>query len=493
METLKVKENFKVFGIAAIIYALIYVICMFDNGSGVAYPVFVTCTFVFIFFCMKKLGVKLRKGSYFYIVSIMLIAIATFCTDDGRIIFLNKIAVFFLVITFVLHTAYDMDEWNLEKYILSVITVLCLSIGEIIRPFSDAIWYLKNKMDKRSNKIFYALAGTFIALPLFMLIFALLSSADAIFGEMSKKMYYLFSFGNIFLMGIMFTFMFMMSYCILAFMEKRNISKEVKDTKTGEPFLAIPVVFLLSVMYIVFSGIQIASLFLRKMQLPESYTYASYAREGFFQLLLVSMINLVIVIVCLYRFKENKLLKGLLIIMSLCTFIMIASSAMRMILYIQYYHLTFLRIFVLWSLLVLTFIFTGVLISIIKADFPILKYSVIVITCLYVGLSFSHPDYWIAKVNIEGMKEQTNTSYDYYFLTKLNTDAAPVLIDYMIEEGYCIEEFYENEDKYSNIAYNKNTFGYEYLRRIEDRAYGNVGRRFNLSRYIGQKYYYLKK
>ena len=63
----------------------------------------------------------------------------------------------------------------------------------------------------------------------------------------------------------------------------------------------------------------------------------------------------------------------------------------------------------------------------------------------------------------------------------------------MIEEGYCIEEFYENEDKYSNIAYNKNTFGYEYLRRIEDRAYGNVGRRFNLSRYIGQKYYYLKK
>ncbi len=493
MEKLQIKENFNIFGIATIIYALIYVVCMFDNGSGITYPIFAMASLVFIAFCVKKLGLFFRKGSLFYIASIMLLAISTFCTDDIRIIFFNKVGIFFLIITFVLHTAYGMDKWNLGKYISSIFIVLCSSLGEIVRPFSDGIWYLKNKVDKRNDKILYLLGGILITVPLFIIVLCLLSSADAIFGDMTKAVFEFFLFGNIFVAGFMFAFMFMMSYCILAFMEKRNLVQEVKDSRTGEPLLAIPVVFALSLMYMVFSGIQIASLFLRKMQLPENYTYASYAREGFFQLLLVSVINLIIVLVCLYRFKENKLLKGLLIIMSLCTFVMIASSAMRMILYIQYYYLTFLRMFVLWSLLVLTCIFMGILISIIKTDFPMFKYSMIVITCLYIGLSFSHPDYWIAKVNIAGMREQTNTSYDYYFLTKLNADAAPVLIDYMIEEGYCIEEFYENEDKYSNIVYNENTFGYEYLRRIEDRTYDNVGRRFNVSRYIGKNYYYLKK
>ncbi|MFR8843973.1 MAG: DUF4153 domain-containing protein [Waltera sp.] len=51
-----------------------------------------------------------------------------------------------------------------------------------------------------------------------------------------------------------------------------------------------------------FSGIQIFGLFLGKMQLPEGYTYAQYAREGFFQLLAVSILNLILVLVCLSFF-----------------------------------------------------------------------------------------------------------------------------------------------------------------------------------------------
>ena len=58
-----------------------------------------------------------------------------------------------------------------------------------------------------------------------------------------------------------------------------------------------------------FSGIQIFGLFLGKMQLPEGYTYAQYAREGFFQLLAVSILNLILVLVCLSFFRESKVLK----------------------------------------------------------------------------------------------------------------------------------------------------------------------------------------
>ena len=111
--------------------------------------------------------------------------------------------------------------------------------------------------------------------------------------------------------------------------------------------MAITVTGMLTLLYLLFSGIQIGGLFLNKLQLPEDYTYAMYAREGFFQLLAVGFINLVIVLVCMGYFRESKLLKAVLTIMSLCTFVMIASSAMRMLIYIYYYYMTFDRLLVL--------------------------------------------------------------------------------------------------------------------------------------------------
>jgi len=75
-------------------------------------------------------------------------------------------------------------------------------------------------------------------------------------------------------------------------------------------------------------------LFIGNMQLPEGYTYSGYAREGFFQLLAVCILNLLLVLICLYLFRENIVLKLILTLISGCTYIMILSSALRMIMYI---------------------------------------------------------------------------------------------------------------------------------------------------------------
>ena len=192
---------------------------------------------------------------------------------------------------------------------------------------------------------------------------------------------------------------------MVVYISKKEIKEEVVDSRKWEPLIGIPVATVLSLLYLVFSGIQIVYLFLGKMQLPTGYTYAEYAREGFFQLLAVSILNLAIVLVGLYFFKPSKILKAVLTVMSLCTFIMIESSALRMVIYIQYYYLTFLRILVLWSLLVLFLIFVGVIIYIAKETFPLFRYSLVVFTCLYIGLSFSHPDYWNAKVNLASTED----------------------------------------------------------------------------------------
>jgi hypothetical protein len=172
---------------------------------------------------------------------------------------------------------------------------------------------------------------------------------------------------------------------------------------------------------------------------------------------------------------------------------MIASSAMRMVLYIQTYHLTFLRILVLWGLLLLIVLFAGVIANLYQKNFSLFRYSVVVVTVCYLALSFAHPDYWIAKVNVEGSKETRSEFFkgdaydDYYFLTTLSTDAAPVLLEWVESEGYDLNYYNIHNDKVNSNEY-EGIKGYLYLRRLDERV-GDIGvRKFNVSRYMADYY-----
>lgn len=500
-----IKENFHIYGVASILYGILYVFCMFKNDSGITYPIFVASTIGYIVFVLRKLGMKLKKESGFYIISMLLLGISTFCTDDWRIIFCNKTGVFLLTICMILGIVYDTTKWNLEKYLGSIARVCAMTVGEIATPFYDAAWYIKNKLGKKNSKYLYLLIGVGITIPVFVVVFVLLTSADAVFRNWASLMVADIDGWDLYLMVLMFLFMALASYCMVAYMSKKDIKEEVTDARKLEPLIGIPVASVLSLLYLVFSGIQIVYLFMGNMQLPEGYTYAEYAREGFFQLLAVSMINLVIVLIGLCYFKPNKVLKVVLTIMSLCTFIMIASSAMRMVIYIQYYYLTFLRILVLWSLAVLALIFVGVIAYIGKRSFPLFRYSLVVFTCFYIALSFSHPDYWIAKVNLAGAEASRSEFFkgeaydDYYFLSDLNADAAPVLVDWIVDEGYNTNVYYENETTMENyITMNggvmnavgenetneKISCAYWYLKELQEACSDMSPREFNLSRFL---------
>jgi len=235
---------------------------------------------------------------------------------------------------------------------------------------------------------------------------------------------------------------------------KGDINEEVAEGKKAEAILAIPMSGILTALYLVFSVVQIGGLFLGKMTLPKGYTYAMYAREGFFQLLAVSILNLFLVLAGIQFFKKNKVLTVLLTLMSLCTFIMIASSAMRMILYIKTYHLTFLRILVLWGLLVLAVLFAGVITTLYKNQFSLFRYSVVVVTVCYLGLSFAHPDYWIAKYNVSHQNKVI--AMDAGYLRDLSADAAPVLVPYFGMEK--AEYQWDTEDVASLRKFNVSRF-----------------------------------
>lgn len=313
-ETKRMKEHFNFFGPVTFLYAVFYAFCMFHNGSGITFPFFLAGTLLYFVFSLSKLEITLKKGSTFYMISILLLGISTFCTDGWAIISLNKLAVFLLVMCLLLNQYFDTKKWNLGKYVGSICQLIVMSFGELGKPFSDGKAYFREK-GKVNKKVWYGLLGVVIALPIVLIAAGLLSSADAVFRKMTTDFMNWIRPGNIFNVVIRVTFLFFTSYALTSYLCKRSIPEEVKDRRKGEPVLAITIMSLLSLLYLLFSGIQIFGLFLGKMQLPEGYTYAQYAREGFFQLLAVSILNLILVLVCLSFFRESKVLKVIMTIM----------------------------------------------------------------------------------------------------------------------------------------------------------------------------------
>lgn len=519
--TKHMKDNFSFFGPVTFLYALFYAFCMFKNGSGITFPFFIAASLLYLYFSLSKLEITLKRGSAFYMVGMMLLAVSTFCTDDGRIIAFNKTGIFLLMMSLLLKQFYNTSNWKLGKYLGSIFMLVFASIGELGRPFADGAKYFQGRKGKQNKTVWYALLGAVIAMPLLAIVLALLSGADAVFRQMTTSVLQGIDFGNIFNVIFRIGFLFFASYLLTAYLCKHTLSEQVKDHRNGEPVLAITITGLLSVIYLLFSGIQIVYLFLRQMELPEGYTYAEYAREGFFQLLAVSILNLIIVLVVMSYFRESKVLKGILTVMSLCTFVMIASSVFRMILYIRFYYMTFLRILVLWGLALLFLLFIGVVVSIYYGRFPLFGYSTVVVTVLYVALSFAHPDYIIASVNVANAlgkvaEEQTEDGFflaeapyqDFVYLSSLSADAAPVLIPYMEELGYKMEWFYMEDTQMSweqenSLDYGRadrslaqltdtdrlrrsrvDEFGFYYLRDLQKATEDFGIRTYNISRHM---------
>ena len=207
----------------------------------------------------------------------------------------------------------------------------------------------------------------------------MLCSADAVFYSIIQNIHW--DVSDIAGCVVTFLFAFFAGYCGLRYLGKGTIDKAEKPQKQHEPLIAETVLWLLSIVYIFFCAIQVVYLFGGRMKLPDGYTYAEYAREGFFQLLVVCILNLLIVLFVLKHFEKRPVIKALLTVISCCTYVMVASSAFRMTLYVQNYYLSFLRVLTFWMLLVIALILAGIMIQIYKSDFPLFRYGIIVKLC----------------------------------------------------------------------------------------------------------------
>ena len=131
-------------------------------------------------------------------------------------------------------------------------------------------------------------------------ILPLLFSADQIFEKIVTDTVrsIMISTADLVRIIILFLFLLIASFCGIKYLNLGKLSDdEVKSIRKFNNLVGVTIFTIMSIVYVAFSLVQIFGLFLNKLQLPAYETFSSYARNGFFQLLNVALINLIMIVV----------------------------------------------------------------------------------------------------------------------------------------------------------------------------------------------------
>ena len=285
-------------------------------------------------------NISINKKSFFILIPIVLILASGFLV---KIASSNKI-LNILALT-ICYTFFFMMLVN-ENFKLTG-----TSLKEIYKLFPKKVFanlgYLIPTKKKISNeKIGNAILGLSLGGIIGFVILVLLISADQYFSSFVSKIFSLgnFDVSNIFLLIITFILMFSIVVNIILNKDEKNIS--VKIVNASEITVCI-ILSIINFIFLLFLVSEISKLTFNFLKLPEAYTYSSYAREGFFQLLIITIINFSIIMFLKYKstiLETNKKSRILSVVLIIFSILLIFNSYYRMFLYIGNYGFTVLRL-----------------------------------------------------------------------------------------------------------------------------------------------------
>ena len=244
----------------------------------------------------------------------------------------------------------------------------------------------------------------------------------------------------------------------LAVLDENRCKQRLFNIRFVSNLIVYTAVTPICILYVMFFISQ-ASYFLSAFtnSLPEGYTYADYARQGFFELFAVALINLgVLCFMSLFSKKtgreKTKVLKFYSVTISVFTIILIATAISKMVMYIDNYGLTELRVYTSWFMVLLAFTFVMIIVKQFRYDMQFAKHFSIMFTVMFAILCFSRPEALIARYNIE--------MYESGYLDELDTNTILNMSDdgllVALNEG---EATVEEVNEHKEHLYQRDSFG----------------------------------
>lgn len=435
--------------IGALFLSLWQSLLFWKQDLGISVLLF-TIPIIWITTKLLKGNIKNKKA---LLISIPIIILSStyFIFDNLTFYLINIVLVPILYLIMVIWAISDFQIKSIIYKIILMIFEPLNYIGDVIRAVLKE-FNPKEKDEqigekKEKNNIFKAVCFTgTIAL----IVIGLLCSAD---NEFAKIFSTIFKDINIFnvseltgrIIIIIIAFFYFAGF-FMNMLDKENGLKEFeKDEKTEkkESYTIRMMITVLNLVYLVFCFTQIKVLFTE-----QNIKYSEFARKGFFQLMIVSLINIAMILKANNKNlketeKQEKYKKTMCIVMVIFTLIIIISAFARMTLYQQNYGYTRLRILVDYTLITEIILLIPTIIYILKNKIDLIKTYFVIIITMYCLVNFINIDKIIMKNNFNRYKE---TGYiDLNYLMEMNNSD---LIEQLLE-------LKDTEFKYSEKAYSQ--------------------------------------
>lgn len=269
-------------------------------------------------------------------------------------------------------------------------------------------------------------------LAVFGLLFA---GADVAFAHLLRGVAPRLDGDEIFMCSVVFAIVAMFVLCgayLLRFPPRLDALRVRRAWSVARWEWAVPLAAL-DVLFAAFLAVQASVLFGGHRHVLETagLTYADYARQGFWQLLMVSALTLLVIAATLTvaqraTVADRRLIRLLIGTLCALSVVIVISATHRMWLYQQAYGFTDLRLMVI----TVEFWLGAVFLLILGAGIPMsgrwLPRSVMIAGALtLLGLAMINPDRFIAEHNIK--RYQQNGRLDTVYLGRLSADALPAL------------------------------------------------------------------
>ena len=476
-----------------LLLGILFNILFYNKVPGISYPIFVILFYgFFIWHFRKKISFK---GSFEWFLTIPIIALSlTYLVfSNGLFRFLNFMGIPLLIaVQTILLTKRNRYSWYIVRFLKDILVITVeRTLSNIPKPIKIAGEFIKRKMNAKkygvANKVFI---GLVLSIPLVFIIIALLSSADQIFGYFMGNIFHVFEKIDIENLIPQLILVFIVSLALASYMISLSEDKKVENIeqikerdKAFDPVVLTTILVLINAVYLLFTFVQFSYLFGSiHLALPPNFTYADYARRGFFELNLVTLINLGIVLLSINLTKSGgividritRILNSILII---CTFVMLISAFFRMSMYEAVYGYTYLRILTHAFMVFIFVLLVVALFKIWRNKISLLKSYIVISIIAYMIVNYINIDQIIVRQNIQRYYKTGQIDVDY--LASVSYDTTPYLINLAKEKNNNVASKIVENLKHQKEALLDNT-SWQSFNISESRARRMLGESLNL-------------
>lgn len=406
---------------------------LLEELIGMSYSVFLAIFYGTFFYLFRKNSFTNKQIGGLVFASVWLLSISYTITGLPFFNVLNLLLIPVLVfIHLVLITGPSAIAWHTPAFLLFLGRKIAQMFRYGIRLVRLNGGKTKNSLDKTVYGTIRKVAiGILIAIPLLFVVLSLLTSADMQFARMLASFPgELLNFNtDLIFRGIrvaIIAIVFLLFFKTVWKKPKQPVQALHDLPRNWDHIITITVLVLVNLVYLLFTVVQFRYFF--SGSLEAGFSYAEYARRGFFELILVTIINFAILLTSLTFVKRHTsiVMKGMLTLLIGFSGIMLISSFMRLMLYEEAYGFTRLRILAHSFMIFLAIILLYTLFKVWIERLSLARFYLISALFYYVGLNIIGIDQIIVSNNIDRY-EQTG-KIDIAYLGLLSDAAVPELV-----------------------------------------------------------------